>query len=236
MSGYPAAYLRWQARDLLRGAGVATAAIAGFFCLMIWRMPGAAATAGGGALLAGFLDQVTWPLALVATGEMVRRDRNEGYHRFYFSRPVHPALFYLARWLLGLALVLAAAVAMAVAVLARSGEFLLGPGQVGRVGLTYLLVGGTVFLVSTAATGGPRDWLAALLVHVYQNTVADLLATGVDLWPALRWLHAALPPMHFLGPGLDPRAALHAGLYGAAMVGAALLLLDRRPLGGGARD
>jgi len=38
------------------------------------------------------------------------------------------------------------------------------------------------------------------------------------------------------GAGLDGADALHAGLYGAGLVAAALLLLDRRPLGGGARD
>jgi hypothetical protein len=236
MSGYPAAYLGWQARDVLRGPGLVAAIISGFFAVLVWKLPGAALEAGGATLLAGYLQQVGWPLVLVATGEIVRTDRVEGYYRFYFARPVRPALFYLVRWLLGFALVLAAVASTALAVLARTGESGLDPGLVGQLALTYLLLGGTVFFLSTAGTSGPRDWLAALLIHVFQNTVADLLGRGVDLWAALRWLHAVLPPMHRLGAGLDAADALHAGLYGAGLVAATLLLLERRPLGGGARD
>lgn len=236
MTGYPAAYLAWQARDVARGPGLVTAIVAAIFALLVWRLPAPALGAGGAALLTGYLQQVGWPLALVATGEMVRTDRAEGFYRFYFARPVQPALFYAVRFLLGFGLVLAATAVAAVAVLARTGSLGLEPRVVGELGLTYLLVGGTVFLVSTVTTAGPRDWLVALLLHVYQNMTADLLANGVDLWAVLQWLHAVLPPMHRLRPGLDAGAALHAGLYGAALVGAALLLLDRRPLGGGARD
>lgn len=236
MSGYPAAYLAWQARDVARGPGLVAALVAGVFILLVWRLPEAAMGAGGGVLLTGYLQQVGWPLVLVATGEMVRTDRSEGYYRFYFSRPVQPALFYLVRFLLGFVLVLAAVAAGTLAVLARTGTLAVEPRLLGQLSLTYLLLGGTVFFFSTVTTAGPRDWLVALLVHVLQNTVADLLSNGVDLWPALRWLHAILPPMHRLGAGLEPADALHVGLYGAGLVAVSLLVLDRRPLGGGARD
>lgn len=236
MSGYPAAYLAWQARDVARGPGLVAALIAGVFALLVWRLPEAAMAGGGGVLLTGYLQQVGWPLVLVATGEMVRTDRSEGYYRFYFSRPVQPALFYLVRFLLGFVLVLAAVAAGTLAVLARTGTLAVEPRLLGQLSLTYLLLGGTVFFFSTVTTAGPRDWLVALLVHVLQNTVADLLSNGVDLWPALRWLHAILPPMHRLGAGLEPADALHVGLYGAGLVAVSLLVLDRRPLGGGARD
>jgi hypothetical protein len=236
VSGYPAAYLAWQARDVARGPGLIAALVAGVFVLLVWRLPEAAVAAGGGVLLTGYLQQVGWPLVLVATGEVVRTDRSEGYYRFYFSRPVQPALFYLVRFLLGFVLVLAAVAAGALAVLARTGTLEVEPRVLGGLAITYLLLGGTVFFLSTVTTAGPRDWLAALLVHVFQNTTADLMANGVDLWPALRWLHAVLPPMHRLGPGLDAADALHAGLYGAGLLAASLLILDRRPLGGGARD
>jgi hypothetical protein len=236
VSGYPAAYLSWQARDVARGPGLVAAIVAGVFVLLVWRLPEAAMAAGGGVLLTGYLQQVGWPLVLVATGEIVRTDRSEGYYRFYFSRPVQPALFYLVRFLLGFALVLAAVAVAVLAIWARSGGLELEPRLLGQLSLTYLLLGGTVLAVSTATTAGPRDWLVALLVHVFQNTIADLLSNGADLWPALRWLHAILPPMHRLGAGLDGADALHAGLYGAGLVVVALLLLDRRPLGGGARD
>ena len=104
------------------------------------------------------------------------------------------------------------------------------------LGAAVMVFGGTVFLVSTVTTAGPRDWLVALLIHVYQNTMAELLRSGVDLWQPLRWLHAILPPMHRLGAGTGGADVLHAGLYGAGLVALALLVLDRRPLGGGARD
>lgn len=239
MTAYPIGYLPWQARDLLRGAGVVAALVAGVFALLVWRLPSQFIGNGGTALFQGYLAQVGWPLVLVATGEIVRNDRVEGYHRFYFSRPVHPAAFYLVRFVLGFVLVLAAVLVAAAAVWLRSGEFALPPRTAGQLALLYLLLGGTVFLLSTLFTGGPRDWLAALLIHVYQNTTADLLERGIDLWPALRVAHLVLPPMHLarLDAGVtEPGGMLHAGLYGAALVGVALAFLHFRPLGSGARD
>ena len=167
MRGYPAAYLTWQARDVLRGPGIVAAIVAGLFAVLVWRLPASPGPAGGAALLGAYLQQVAWPLALVATGETVRTDRTEGYYRFYFGRPVQPALFYLVRYLLGFALVLAAVGVSALAVWARTGAPGLEAGMLGHVALTYLLLGGTVLLVSTVTTAGPRDWLVALLVHIY---------------------------------------------------------------------
>lgn len=239
MSAYPLGYLPWQARDLLRGPGVVAALVAGVFALLVWRLPSQFIGTGGAALFEGYLAQVGWPLVLVATGEIVRNDRVEGYHRFYFSRPVHPAAFYLVRFILGFLLVLAAVLAAAAAVWLRTGEFGLPLRTAGQLTLLYLLLGGTVFLLSTLFTGGPRDWLAALLIHVYQNTTADLLDRGVELWPALQIAHRVLPPMHLTRLGAGPIASvdvLHAGLYGAALVGVALAVLHVRPLGSGARD
>lgn len=239
MSAYPPGYLPWQARDLLRGPGVVAALVAGVFALLVWRLPSQFIGTGGAALFEGYLAQVGWPLVLVATGEIVRNDRVEGYHRFYFSRPVHPAAFYLVRFILGFLLVLAAVLAAAAAVWLRTGEFGLPLRTAGQLTLLYLLLGGTVFLLSTLFTGGPRDWLAALLIHVYQNTTADLLDRGVELWPALQIAHRVLPPMHLTRLGAGPIASgdvLHAGLYGAALVGVALAVLHVRPLGSGARD
>ena len=239
MSAYPAGYLQWQVRDLLRGPGVVAALVAGFFALLVWRLPSQFVGSGGAALFQGYLGQVGWPLVLVATGEMVRNDRVEGYYRFYFSRPVHPAAFYLVRFALGFALVMTAVLVAAGAVWLRTGSFALEWRTAGQLALLYLLLGGTVFLLSTLFAAGPRDWLAALLIHVYQITASDLLERGVDLWPMFQVMHAVLPPMQLARLNGGPLAAgslLHAGLYGAALVGAALALLHFRPLGGGARD
>lgn len=239
MSAYPIGYLPWQARDLMRGPGVVAALVAGIFALLIWRLPSQYIGSGAAALFQGYLAQVGWPLVLVATGEIVRNDRVEGYHRFYFSRPVHPAAFYLVRFTLGFLLVLTAVLVAGAAVWLRTGELPLPLRTVGQLTLLYLLLGGTVFLLSTLFTGGPRDWLTALLVHVYQTTTHDLLARGFDLWPALRIAHWALPPMHLARLDAAPMAAgemLHAGLYGAALLGISLAVLHFRPLGSGARD
>ena len=155
MSAYPSAYLAWQARDVARGPGLVAAIVAGVFVLLVWRLPEAAMAAGGGVLLTGYLQQVGWPLVLVATGEIVRTDRSEGYYRFFFSRPVQPAVFYLVRFLLGFVLVLATVGVAALAIWARSGSLDLDPRTFGQLALTYLLLGGTVFLISTATTAGP---------------------------------------------------------------------------------
>lgn len=237
MSGYPAAYLRWQARDVLRGPGIVAAILAGFFAFVVWRLPGGVAGAeGAAALLGGYLQQVGWPMVLVATGEMVRSDRTEGYYRFYFARPIQPGLFYLVRFLLGFALVLAVVGVATSAVWARTGSPGLDGRLLGQVGLTYLLLGGLVFFLSTVTTSGPRDWLIALIIQVFQAMSAELLATGVVNWRLIRWLHAILPPTHRLDAGYDSADVLHAGLYGLGLVALTLLILHRRPLGGGARD
>jgi hypothetical protein len=110
---------------------------------------------------------------------------------------------------------------------------------VGRLALLYLVLGGTVFLLSTLFTGGPRDWLAALIIQAYQNTVADLIDRGLSIWPGFAAAHMLLPPIHLARPGVDPMApaaVIHTSLYGVALVGAALAVLHFRPLGSGARD
>jgi hypothetical protein len=237
VSGYPGAYLRWQARDVLRGPGIVAAIIAGFFAFVVWRLPaGAAGAAGAATLLGAYLQQVGWPMVLVATGEMVRSDRTEGYYRFYFARPIQPSLFYLVRFLLGFALVLAVVGVAAFAVWARTGSSGLDGRLLAQVGLTYLLLGGLVFLLSTVTTSGPRDWLIALIIQVFQAMSSELLATGVINWRLIRWLHTILPPTHRLDAAFDSADVLHAGLYGLGLVAVAVLILHRRPLGGGARD
>ena len=239
MSGYPVGYLPWQVRDLLRGRGPVAAVIVGLFVLAVWRLPSQYLGGSGISLFQGYLLLGGWPLILVATGEMVRDDRAEGYYRFYFSRPVNPAALYLVRFALGYLLVMAAALIVAGAIWQRTSVFHLRPEVIGLLTLSYGLVGGTVFLLSTAFSGGPRDWLAVLVILFYQTQISNFLGQGFDLWPTFKVLHLLLPPVHLVRlDGAMPagNALLHAAMYGGALVTASLALLHFRPLGSGARD
>ena len=239
MSAYPLGYLPWQARDLVYGRGLVAAVVVGLFLLATWRLPSQYIGGSGITLFQGYLVLGGWPLMLVATGEMVRDDRAQGYYRFYFSRPVNPAVFYLVRFGLGFLLVMGSALIVAGAIWQRTGVFHLDSETFGLLVLSYGLVGGTVFLLSTVFSGGPRDWLAALLILFYQTQFSNVLNQGFDPWPTFKVLHLLLPPIHLVRLDSAVPAGddlLHAALYGGALVIASLAVLHFRPFGSGARD
>ena len=232
----PLRYAGWMARDMVTGPGLIMLAVAGLVAFGMSRMPAGVFDLEAKRLLVrGVLHQSLLPLILVATGRIVSGDLSDGYYRSYFARPVSPPLFYLQRWLIGGAAIMLYLPVIALAVSIRTGSVALDPTYVGRAALLYLLVGGTVFLLSTVTR---RDWAGAGLLYVLQS-VLHMLHTQVKPLGGLgRVVHDLLPPFHVASltrPEPTTGELWHALLYGLALVLAAMAVLRWRPLGSGGR-
>jgi hypothetical protein len=231
---FPLRYLGWMARDVLLGTGLIMLAVAGLVAFGMSRMSTDVVDAESAqAMLRGILSQSLLPLTLVATGRIVSGDLANGYYRSYFARPVAPPFFYLQRWLLGGVALLAYVPLAALAVSIRAPGLTAGPEHFRRAGLVYLLVGGTVFLLSTVTS---RDWLGAALLYVMQAILNMLHTNEIGLGAAARFVYRLLPPFHIAGLAAPSAGELrHAVGYGVLLVLAALAALRWRPLGSGGR-
>lgn len=228
-------YLPWLARDVARGplALMAAAIALSAFVASRLAVDGTAVTPDGTARW--ILAQCSWPFVLLVTGGLVSTDRAQGYVRLLFSRPVPPGGYYLARWLVG-----AAAVVLAVPFTLLAVGVAVGPAAVPvsmpvNLLLTYLLLGGLVFLLSTRTRA---DWSVAVGVFAVQVALAAARDSGTRLAPATRALLAVLPPFDVVlvtQPVPRGGALAYVLLWGAGLLGAALWILERRPLGGGSR-
>src|SRR5690606_10220086 len=109
-----------------------------------------------------------------------------GWYRAWFSRPVAPPFFYLQRWLIGGVAFLLYIPLLGAAVAFRTGEFVVPGWIVGRAALLYLLVGGTVFLVSTLMR---RDWVIAALLFIVYTVLHGILSQGMPLGWLARTIH-----------------------------------------------
>lgn len=240
------AYGRWQWRDHLRGAGVVIVLFATMFGVILWRLveleSGQAAAARAALLMA--LRPLAWPLVILAVAGMVSTDRVEGYNRALFSTPVSPMLFYLQRFLLGGVVVATLPLVLALAVRIGLGAWVDPWREVAAVAWLYLLLGGLVFCWSTF---GRRDWAIGLTLYMGQDALHAARAAGTPLPGWLYQLEAWLPPFHLAAIGrpsgdgalqtLLPAGAqaLHFLGYAVALIGAGLLVLRVRPMGGGGR-
>ncbi len=233
----PTRYAGWMARDLAAGPGIPMAVLAALAALLTSRLEVVGPVAGADrAACLVVLDWTAVALTLLATGGLVSADFAIGHQRTLFAKPVSPPLYYLQRWLLGLAAVLVGAAVVAEAIALRFGVPVLGPTFVARLALLYLVVGGLVFLLSTVTR---RDWLAAAVLLAWQAALGWARSLGFARGPVGTVLHAVLPPVRLLGL-TDPfpagaELALALG-YGAALLVGALAVLERRPLARGARE
>lgn len=228
-------YLPWLLRDAAATIGVVGGVLLLGLALLLPRGGDLASADGVSRFTRGFLDQAALPLVLLAAGAGLGGDLAGGWYRVLFTQPVRPWAYYLARWLVGGALVGLVAVASYPAI--GAGRALVAPEPVVVVLLllTYALLGGTSLLCSTVSRNG---WAYAAAVYVVAGVVGQAYAAGVDRW-WVTLLHHVLPPFHLLniasatlpGPG---RLALVVA-WGAGLVGLALVVIARRPLGAGGR-
>ncbi|MFZ5624031.1 MAG: hypothetical protein ACOY71_06330 [Gemmatimonadota bacterium] len=238
MNRSPLRYAPWMVRDFLRGPGVLMLGAIVLASLIVSRLviagPDSGLVSPDGAM-SGILAQLSWPFVLLATGGMVSTDRVQGYYREIFSKPVRPATHYLIRWLVG-------AVAVGGSMPLIWAGVALGPGRprfewslLINLELTYLLLGGLVFLLSTLFRW---DWTPALTMFAVEEALGSALEHGFELPWAARWVAAALPPFHLANVtspvprGMDLVRVL---LWGAALVAAAVWVLRVKPMGSGGR-
>jgi hypothetical protein len=233
----PFRYAGWMSWDLVRGPGIVMLIVGVLAAVLINSLTVVTSSgAGETAVFLAILDFAVTIFALLATGGMVSTDFAMGYYRPLFARPVSPPLYYLLRWLLGgvLALTVTAVVALAAA-LRMGADLPLGRALL-QAALSYLLIGGLVFVLSTFTR---RDWLIAILIIAAYTSLGFARALGVAGSGAAAVLYDILPPLDLVDMA-DPlpsgRSLVYVLLYGIGLVGAALLVLRFRPLARGARE
>ena len=175
------------------------------------------------------------PLAvLMAMNGVVAQDRQKGYFRFLFSKPVPVTGFYVSAFVVHLVAAAAAAGLLAAALGAFSA-----PQQVVGVALacalTFVLLGSLLFLFSVLTY---QDGIVFILLWV-----ATLLARQLE--PALRpghWMHSAvrvLPPTHrldavrealYTAQPVPMNDLWHVLAYGGACFALAVVALRKLPL------
>lgn len=175
------------------------------------------------------------PLAvLMGTNGIVAHDRQKGFFRFLFSKPVPVPGFYLSAYLVHAALATAAAALVAVAIgwYAAPQPVL---GAAAACALTFGLLGSLLFLLSTLVY---QDGL--LFIIIWMSTL--MLRQVEPNMKAGHWLHAAvrvLPPTHrldavrdslYAGQAWPAADAWHVLGYGGACLVLGVLALRRLPL------
>ena len=232
-------YARWQLTDYLRERGISTLVLGAVVLLVPVLVGGDAVDAIAPTFLADNVGRLGILAALFALNGISSIDRQRGYFRFLFAKPVGVPRFYAQDFAVRLIGVLGVAALLLAVFTARTGiAFPLW--AIGHIAVTFVLVGGVGFLLSAITH---RDGVA--LVAVYVATA--LLRGGVDalgwfgMGPAgvLRPVVHALPPFHLLDPLRDALATgtpVGAGdllwvlAYGLGAFAAGLVVLRHRPL------
>lgn len=171
---------------------------------------------------------------LLATHGIVSRDRERGYQRFLFAKPVGVVGYYLQSFVVnGLAFVATGAFLLVIAAL-LFGHLVPALALVTYGALQYLLLGGLVFLLSTLIR---RDAAVAAVVALAAFPI-NAMAWRPRGTLELKALALLLPPMPSLTEALE-RVHLYSPLggsilaplcYGVVYVGCALIVLRRRSI------
>lgn len=175
------------------------------------------------------------PLAvLMGTNGVVAQDRQKGYFRFFFSKPVPVPGFYGSAYLIHAALATAGAAVVAAGIgWYASPQPVLGVAL--ACALTFALLGSLLFLLSTLTY---QDGLFFIIIWMVTLTLRQVELT----MKAEHWLHTAvrvLPPTHRLdavrnalysGAPWQATDVWHVLAYGGACLALAAIALRRLPL------
>jgi hypothetical protein len=235
VNGRLGAYAWWQLRDYLLERGLSTFVLGAVLVLAPVVLVGPAAREAGPAVLGGTVGTFAMLGTIFALNGLSSIDRQRGYFRFLFSKPVSVPRYYAQAFAVRFAglLALAALLFGTFALLTRGA---LPLWALASVALTYLLVGGVGFLLA-AVTRHDGVALVAVLVATTLVRAAASLSPGAG--GALRAAGAVLPPLHALDAARDALAggtAPPAGVlvwvlsYGLGCLAAGLLVLRHRPL------
>lgn len=239
------AYARWQLLDYLWQRLLLPLALAALLIITMFysdapvsAKPGFWSAPDGVRLAAILLRQAMGtfiPLAvLMAMNGVVAQDRQKGYFRFFFSKPVPVTGFYLSAFVIHLVVAAAAAGAVAAAIGTYSvPQPVLGTAM--ACALTFALLGSLMFLLSTLTYQDGIVFIAVWVGTLLMRQVEPTRAAG-------HWMHTAvrvLPPTHRLDAvrdalyGAQPyhmNDVWHVLAYGGACLALAVIVLRRLPL------
>ena len=237
----PLRYAPWLALDLAKTqlAGFAIVAVA--LALVIARIERSfPSPASAASIQTGTFSAALTIVVLMAIGGAIGSDLSGGFYRAWFSKPMAPWWYYLQRWLLGGVAVLLAPLLLGLALtLIRHRGSGVTTDLMITIGLGYLLIASACLLLSNVT---PRDWLIVFLLGAVERPLAMAVAAsrnaGLELPDVLLWTAKILPPFHLIDPMkpvLQGNELLHVLGYGVAMLVAALVIVQVRPLGSGGR-
>ena len=237
--GRVGSYARWQLRDYLLERGISTFVLGALMLVVPSLLAGPPARAAAPAGFVGALGPFALLGVIFALNGVSSTDRQRGYFRFLFSKPVNVPRYYaqdLAVRLVGLLAVCVALFAV-VALVAGMAFPLWG---LAYVALAFVLVGGVGFLLA-ALTHHDGIALVSVLVGTTILRAGGALLGWLGRGPAeaLQFVAALLPPFHLLDParealarGTAPAAGVLVAVlaYGIGCFAAGLLVLRHRPL------
>lgn len=237
----PLRYLPWLAFDLVKVQLALFAIVAIGLPLVILKLQKSMGSAPEPAKIQNGTFMVALTVAvLMCIGGAIGGDLRAGYYRAWFSKPMAPWWYYFQRWLLGGIAVLLAPLMLggALALVLHRGTGITGDLMI-TVALGYLLVGSACLLMSNISA---RDWLLVFLLAFVQQRLAQVIlassSMGITVPDWLVWTYKVLPPFHLINtlkPALHGHELLHVLGYGVAMLVAALVIVQVRPLGSGGR-
>lgn len=251
-------YGLWQLRDYMTSGGIPTLLVISLFGSMsvmsmlssipeLVELHRAASIAKYGSMslalagtrhemstgfLSGFLGVVVYLGALFAMQGIVAQDRNKGFFRFLFAKPVAPSRYYgQAFWIHAVGF--AAIVALLAAVYGHFVEPILSATLLAGVVLMWCCYAGITFLFSALAK---FDWLALVAVTLVAKLAWERWGDSPSTFARLLYL---LPPVHRADEvyrALAERTAVPWSLvawfagYGLLCFAAALVVLRHRRL------
>jgi hypothetical protein len=246
-------YVPWIARDYLLWGGIATFVLLvafgaflseGLILIANAQSAGPLSWSLNPAELRGVATKLMVALAtigpVIATLGIASKDRQLGYYRFLFSRPISAPTYYVVTFgVNGIGFMLVAA--------ALWGAFALffqpmpAAAYLAMMALSYLFLGGLIFLISVLVR---YDLVILVLIYATASATWDVLDGG----PPVSWVLKARPVLSLLPPVKQHLELIFAILradvplswltgawvfaYGTMCVVAATLLLKRRALGG----
>jgi hypothetical protein len=182
--------------------------------------------------------QVLYPViilgALIAIRGLVSEDRQHGYHRFLFAKPVSITRYYAQSYAVQFAGFLAVVGALILLFALFLRPVAIMPGLFASAAVLFALVGSVGFLLSTVTRA---DWFWLLVTVGISAAVSGLYARGerwlaplVVLLPPVRELSDVMTALVLPALAVPVDRLLWVLGYGALSVALALHILRRRAL------